>query len=100
MNCWEVMDCGREPGGARVKELGVCPAAICKEADGIHGGKNGGRCCWAIAGTLCRGKLQGTFSQKESTCFECPFYKQVKIEEGPYFEPAFVIIDKIRIGQI
>jgi hypothetical protein len=25
-NCREYMSCGREPGGARVHEYGVCPA--------------------------------------------------------------------------
>ena len=27
INCWEVKKCGREPGGAKVAELGVCPAS-------------------------------------------------------------------------
>jgi hypothetical protein len=27
LNCWEVKKCGREPGGVKVKELGVCPAS-------------------------------------------------------------------------
>ena len=26
-NCWEYKKCGREVGGAKVKDLGVCPAA-------------------------------------------------------------------------
>lgn len=26
-NCWEYFKCGREPGGSKVDELGVCPAA-------------------------------------------------------------------------
>ncbi len=27
-NCWEVKNCGRQPGGAKVGELGACPAAM------------------------------------------------------------------------
>jgi hypothetical protein len=26
-NCWEYMKCGREPGGEKVAELGICRAA-------------------------------------------------------------------------
>ena len=96
MNCWEIAQCGREPGGANEKELGVCPASSNKRADSIHGGKNGGRCCWVIAGTFCRGEVQGTYAQKGSKCTECPFYKQVRIEEGPYFEFVSDIIKKIK----
>ena len=63
-NCWEFKVCGREPGGSKVNEFGVCPAAIDKKVNGIHDGINGGRCCWAVAGTLCGGVVQGTFSKK------------------------------------
>ena len=26
-NCWEVKQCGRQPGGPKAGEFGVCPAA-------------------------------------------------------------------------
>jgi len=26
LNCWEFKKCGRQPGGPKVAELGVCPA--------------------------------------------------------------------------
>ena len=42
-NCWEFHNCGREEGGARATEMGVCPAASATEADGFCDGKNGGR---------------------------------------------------------
>ena len=80
-NCWEFMKCGREPGGKNVKELGVCPATIEIRVDGIHDGKNAGRCCWAIAGTFCKGKPQGTFVDKFKDCMECDFFKIVSQEE-------------------
>lgn len=85
MNCWEFKKCGREDGGTRVRELGVCPAAVHKEADGLNGGKNAGRICWAVAGTLCGGKKQGTFAQKEATCLACNFYRLVRSEQGAGF---------------
>lgn len=81
-NCWGFQNCGRAPGGAKVHELGVCPAAIDARGDGVHGGKNGGRACWMIAGTFCGGKTQGTFCQKLASCIECQFYQLVEKEEG------------------
>jgi len=75
------MKCGREPGGKKVAQLGVCPAAVEIKVDGINGGKNGGRACWAIAGTFCGGKVQGTFAQKYFSCKECSFWGKVSQEE-------------------
>ena len=37
-NCWEVKKCGRQVGGVKVAELGVCPAASTKAANGFNGG--------------------------------------------------------------
>lgn len=83
VDCWQAKKCGREPGGAKVAELGVCAASTFKRLDGVHHGRNGGRACWALSGTLCGGKVQGTFAAKLATCLDCAFYKQVKAEEGP-----------------
>ncbi|GAB4341780.1 MAG: hypothetical protein Kow0089_16450 [Desulfobulbaceae bacterium] len=74
MNCWEFFDCGREPGGNNVREMGVCPAAAATELDGINDGRNGGRSCWAIAGTLCEGEVQGSYAQKLGNCLKCDFH--------------------------
>ncbi|MGE5173110.1 MAG: two-CW domain-containing protein [Betaproteobacteria bacterium] len=82
-NCWEHKSCGREPGGARAKELGVCPVTTHEELHGAHGGKNAGRACWVIAGSLCGGKMQGTYAQKLSNCWRCDFFNTVKKEEDP-----------------
>jgi len=84
-NCWEVKGCGRELGGKNAKELGVCPAAIYRRLDGVHGGKNAGRVCWVVAGTMCAVRVQGTFAQEYKDCLECDFYKSVKEEESHYF---------------
>jgi signal transduction histidine kinase len=78
INCWEMKKCGREPGGERVHELGICPAATEQRVDGVNGGRNGGRTCWAIAGTLCGGKVQGTYAAKITSCHACEFYRKVQ----------------------
>lgn len=96
LNCWEVMKCGREPGGDKVSELGVCPVSEEKGAEGIHGGKNGGRCCWAIAGSLCKGEQQGNYAQKFGDCHQCTFYEMVKKEEMPQFKLGITILKEIK----
>jgi hypothetical protein len=63
-NCWEIKNCDRENGGAKVSELGECIAS----KEGL------GHSCWAIAGTLCGGKVRGTAAQKEHTCMICDVY--------------------------
>ncbi|MBU2491795.1 MAG: hypothetical protein KJ571_04160 [Bacteroidetes bacterium] len=81
-NCWQVKKCGREPGGIKSAELGVCPAATESRTNGINDGKNGGRSCWALAGTMCGGKIQGSFASKLSNCLNCDFFKLVQVEQG------------------
>lgn len=81
LNCWEYHKCGREKGGKRVDELGVCPAALDTSFDGINRGKNGGRVCWAIAGTFCKGEKQGAFAEKRHSCVQCTFFKLVNSED-------------------
>jgi hypothetical protein len=98
-NCWEMKKCGREKGGANVAELGECPAASDVSADGINGGKNGGRICWALSGTFCGGKKQGTFAQKQLSCMSCPVYKTVAEEEGGSFKLLMPGQDYIALEQ-
>jgi two-component system NtrC family sensor kinase len=62
MKCWEYMKCGRDKD-ASLK----CPAY-----------PNFGRVCWAVAGTFCEGKVQGTFAQKYEDCQKCEFYEKTK----------------------
>lgn len=82
MNCWEFHMCGRELGGDKVSEFGVCPAAVEASLDGINQGKKGGRACWAISGTFCEGKVQGTFANKTDDCRQCRFFKLVRMQQG------------------
>lgn len=95
-NCWEYKKCGREPNGANVEEFGVCPAAIEEQVDGMNGGKNGGRACWPIAGTMCGGKVQGTFAMKMGNCMQCDFYQLVGAEEGPSHQSSKDILELLK----
>jgi len=69
MDCWEHKKCGREAGGEKAQELGVCPAYTAQA----------GQACWLIAGTFCSGEVQGTFAQKENNCMRCDFFTQFDV---------------------
>jgi hypothetical protein len=63
MNCWEHKKCGREKGGHKAEDHGICPAY-----------PDHGRHCARIAGTMCGGKVQGTFAVKLHNCMQCEYY--------------------------
>jgi hypothetical protein len=86
LNCWQFCGCGREPGGSRSNEFGICPAATERKLDGVHGGLNAGRACWVVGGTFCNGRVQETFCKKYDDCIECEFYKTVRAEESSSFQ--------------
>ena len=69
MNCWELLKCGREQGGKNTAEFGVCVAY-----------PDHGKHCAKIAGTLCKGKIQGSFAMKIADCINCDFFKT------PYYD--------------
>lgn len=71
MNCWEYKKCGREKGGANEKSLGVCPAY-----------PDHGKGCALVAGTLCGGKVQGSFATKFKNCVKCDFYTSGYYNKG------------------
>jgi hypothetical protein len=96
LNCWEFKQCGREPGGAKVHELGICPATTEQKLQGIHGGKNAGRACWVVAGSMCDSQIQGTFAQKYGNCVKCDFFQKVKEEEGATYELSATILGRLR----
>ena len=62
IKCWEFMKCGRDKDSSL-----KCPSY-----------PNFGRVCWAVAGTFCEGKVQGTFAQKCEDCKKCDFYQMVR----------------------
>jgi len=81
-NCWEVMRCGREPGGARFGESGTCPAAIATRLDGVNDGIAGGRACWCVPNTDCS---EAADLESVHQCLSCPFLQRVKEEQGEAF---------------
>lgn len=94
-NCWEIKKCGRQTGGDKSTELGVCPASVEIRTNGLNGGINGGRACWAIAGTMCDNEVQGTFAMKMGDCAVCEFYKSVLKTEDAEYSSAKVILEKL-----
>ncbi len=94
-NCWEFKKCGREQGGRSAGDLGVCPAATEKQLQGVHDGRNAGRACWVIAGTLGSGKIQCTFVRKRENCMACDFYQTVRVEERGSFQLSTTLLDRL-----
>ncbi len=54
-NCWEVKGCNSPK----------CPSYKAEDQR-----------CWHVAGTLCKGEIQGTFAQKLGNCKKCEVYKR------------------------
>lgn len=64
--CWEYIKCGIEKDPTR-----RCPAY-----------PYFGRICWAIAGTMCEGRVMGTYAEKIHECRNCPFYHLCRTERN------------------
>lgn len=96
MNCWEFMKCGRSPFEGPVDEKAICPVALEARLDGIHGGKNAGRACWAVGRSMCEGRLQGSPSQKFGDCLKCPFYGILKKEEGEHYCDTLYLFERLQ----
>ncbi|MBF0465037.1 MAG: hypothetical protein HQK88_06475 [Nitrospirae bacterium] len=82
LNCWEFHNCGREPGGKHVERFGLCPVATATSFNGLHGGINAGRACWAILPSI--GKKKESYAAKIRRCTECEFHQLVIKEEEKY----------------
>ena len=72
-NCWEIKNCGRQAGGDKVAELGECVAS----REGL------GHSCWAVAGTLCGGEVQGSVREKHGNCLTCEVFGAYNRMTGP-----------------
>ncbi|PKN07766.1 MAG: methyl-accepting chemotaxis protein [Deltaproteobacteria bacterium HGW-Deltaproteobacteria-8] len=62
--CWEFKRCGREKGGAKAAEMGICPAW-----------PEHGKDCAIVQGTLCGGIVQGDYASKIAQCAKCDYFK-------------------------
>lgn len=74
--CHEIMNCKRED----------CPG---------HGRETSMR-CWQIAGTFCRGEVQGAYAQKIGSCVECLVFKEATADPiyriGEHFNNMMEVI--------
>ncbi len=96
LNCWEYKKCEMQPGGEKAKLHGSCPAAIDERINGINGGENAGRACWAIAGTYCGGASKGIYALKIKDCMTCEFHELVVKEENKNYKNVSVLFKKIK----
>jgi hypothetical protein len=81
-NCWDALGCGRGPTARIAPDERQCPAAFDLTANGVNGGCNGGRVCWAISGTLCGETVRGRSASNLVSCLACEFFSRVYREEG------------------
>ncbi len=86
-NCWDIMKCNAQ---------NTCPAAREGRLNGTHDGKNAGRACWVVSGTLCGGEVQGEFAKKYKNCKECEVYTSIQKEEYPNFQLVSTLMNKLR----
>ncbi|MBF0317338.1 MAG: hypothetical protein HQL04_04115 [Nitrospirae bacterium] len=83
-NCWEYKLCGRQPGGKNADRFGVCPVTKAEAFDGLHGGTNAGRACWAVAVPLADADNKGGLAAKIKNCTTCSFHQLVINQETEY----------------
>ena len=85
LNCWEFTKCELQHGKEKAEAFGVCPVTAATEYDGINSGKNAGRCCWKVNGTLCELNFRDNRFAKFIHCISCDFFKLVQKEEDKNF---------------
>jgi signal transduction histidine kinase/ActR/RegA family two-component response regulator/HAMP domain-containing protein len=77
LRCWEVKGCQRAS----------CPA---------HGRDDDLR-CWEVAGTFCKGRVQGEFAQKLGDCRKCQVYQSARpdsiCELGETFNDMIAVLE-------
>ena len=96
MNCWEFKKCGLEPGGAKTKESGACPATLEIRLNGQNSGKYAGRACRVVSGTFCNDQVQGNFATKMVMCMRCDFFNLVVHEEGEKLVKMIDLVHKLK----
>ena len=68
LNCWEFKECSSDCGCDQSDPETACPVADDLSANGLNGGVNGGRICWAII--------------DKPMCLQCEFRYKVMADEG------------------
>jgi signal transduction histidine kinase len=80
LNCWDVLTCGQGPASPK-----PCRVATEDASDGVNGGKNGGRFCWAVGGTL-SGREHLATCATMTRCLNCDFLHLVRSQEEDSFQ--------------
>lgn len=88
IRCWEYKKCERQPGGSRARELGHCPAAYSPDNN-----------CWLVAGTMCSGKIEGTYAQKLDTCIICDYYNKMQEFNAKHPRTRFYLFGQYLAGK-
>ncbi len=94
-NCWEFMKCGKGASRDGRRRKQTCPAALEERLDGVNEGKNAGRSCWVVSGTLGRNGNQGSIAGKIATCGGCDFFNLVMREEYPNIVPISSLLARL-----
>ncbi len=78
LRCWELKDCCEKD----------CPSY--NQTDNLR--------CWEVAGTLCRGEVQGKFARKIKDCRTCDVYKGARLDQlyelGETFNEMLSILEE------
>lgn len=82
MNCWEYFKCGKDVQSKQEDETKkVCNVSITQNINHVNSGRNAGRICWDITGSLCDTFEKGDMIYKEKKCETCEFKALVEKEE-------------------
>jgi hypothetical protein len=79
------MACGREAGGRKAGELGICPVSLRSQPEGVSRAAGRGQPCWAFPGNACDHRSDGQPGQDSLACRQCERMQQVCDREGRYF---------------
>ena len=93
------MACGREPGGSRASQEGVCRAATESLLDGVNGGSFGGRSCWAVVGSFAMDTPQ-CGNAGDLACIYCDFFISVVREQLPDLEISPEILKRLGYASV
>ena len=84
-NCWEIKKCNFGSQKSKTNTATACLVKSSAEFNNTNGGVNGGRICWAVAGTFSSRPPCGEFVHEQVTCMECEVFKQIEKEEENKF---------------
>jgi hypothetical protein len=93
------MACGRGPDDARPEGVEACRAATERLLDGMNGGRNGGRSCWAVVGSFAMDRHE-CGNADELACIYCDFFRSVVRDELPHLELSPAILERLGYANV